>query len=191
MQFLQHLRDRLEALFQEQTAHVVVAEAGAFAQRRRPRLHFVTQRQREQVFDQPGARSATGRGLAGAAHGVEAARPCLDGLHHPALGHAVATADFRIIGKGGNGTIMIRKSTSRSECLSEDQRLADGGNILPLLQQVKVPAAIGSIAIEHCADQLVFADHHAFVDATRRIAHHDVLGPRTAAEIARAEQVDA
>src|SRR3546814_2524626 len=56
-------------------------------------LHVVAQCQREEVFDESGAAAAAGRRLAGAAHGVEAARAPGDARDDLALGDAVAAAN--------------------------------------------------------------------------------------------------
>ena len=60
VQFLHHLRNGSELLFEDQPADIVMGEAGAFAHRLRAGLHFRAQSQRQQAFHQPGATAAAG-----------------------------------------------------------------------------------------------------------------------------------
>src|SRR5204862_2119695 len=59
-----------------------------------------------------------------------------------ALGHAVAAADFRIIGKRRNGRLRVREGAPLSKGLAEDLRVADIADALALFEQVEIPIAV-------------------------------------------------
>src|SRR3546814_17628074 len=60
--------------------------------------------------------------------------------------------------------------------LTEDERVANGRNVLALFQQVEIPAAVGGIAVKNRADQTIILHADALVDPARCIAQDDVLG---------------
>src|SRR3546814_6252672 len=75
---------------------------------------------------------------------VTGVQTCALPIYHPGFGNAVAAADLRICRERRNGKIRVRERTSPKrigvrEGLAEDQRLADIGDILALLQQIEVP----------------------------------------------------
>src|SRR3546814_1473224 len=88
----------LQLLLDDETAHIVVGEAGALAQGLRAGLDITAQGNRQQALNQAGARTTGARGLAATAHRVERMRAALDALDDSALGNAVAATDFRIGG---------------------------------------------------------------------------------------------
>src|SRR5690606_14950355 len=122
---------------------------------------------------------------------IEAARPGPDRFNDLALGYAVATADFGIVRKGGNGWARVRERTPRRKGLSEDQRFADIGDILAFPQEVEIPVAVRRIAIEHGAGDPVVFHYDPLVDPARSIAHHDTLAPVAAGKVPCGKQVDA
>ena len=115
-------------------------------------------------------RRGRGRCLGPATDIVERANPAGDRLGDGAFADAVAAADFRIVGKRRNGCLRVRLPTPGGEGLTEDQGVADGAHILTAFQQVEIPAAVGGIAIEDRADDLVVAHHHPLVDPARGVA---------------------
>src|SRR5690606_33461552 len=62
--------DGAHTLRHDLAADVIMAEAGAFAHRLWPGLHVIAERQRQEIFDQPGAATTARRRLAGRAHCV-------------------------------------------------------------------------------------------------------------------------
>src|SRR3546814_17658224 len=75
VQFLHHLRDRLQLLFKDEATHVVMGEAGAFAQGLRPALdRAFAQREGEQTFDEIGSRATAGARLTFQTPSFEAVR---------------------------------------------------------------------------------------------------------------------
>ena len=54
----------------------------------------------------------------------------------------------------------------------------------------KMPGSYVSDDMRHRADDAIVLEHHALVDAARRVAQHNVLAPVAAGKIARGEDVD-
>src|SRR5690606_10028736 len=113
-----------------------------------------------------------------------------DAQNDLALGDAVAAANLGIVRERRNGRLRVRRAASRGEGLAEDQQVAKLRNILLLLEQVEIPAAVGGIAIQHRADDAVVPDDYALVDAAARVAQHDILAPVAARKIASGEDID-
>ncbi len=77
------------------------------------------------------------------------------------------------------------------EGLTENQRLAQVRDVGALLEQVEIPGAVGGIAVENGAYDLVVAQNDALVDAARRVAQHHFVIDVAFGEIAGREQIDA
>ncbi len=168
MQFLHHLRHVAKAALDNQRAHFVMGEAGAFAHRLGGTFArvFIAQADREQCLDQTGARPATGRCLAGGAHGIKGACTVCYACCDLTLADAVAAAHFRIIGKRRNGGLRVRLPPSRGKGLAKNQRIADLGHVFGSLEQIEIPVAVGGIAIEHRTYHAVVFHHDTLVDPT-------------------------
>ena len=188
-QVLHHGGDRLQRHRLDQAAHVLMRVVGAFAHGWIGIGHkAVTQCQRHDLFDQPGAGAATGTGLGLAPHQVQRIRPGQNRIHDLAFADAVAATNFRARRQGCNGRHRVRLGTplkGRAKDQGVAHRLDRGG----VFDQPEEPVAIGGIAIQDRADQLAALDHQPFVDAPARIAEHDILAPRPVGKVARAEQV--
>src|SRR3546814_13146422 len=96
-------------------------------------LHVVAQCQREEVFDESGAAAAAGRRLAGAAHGVEAARAPGDARDDLALGDAVAAANLGLVRECRTGRLRVRPAASSGDGFAEGQQGATVGDGPPPL----------------------------------------------------------
>ena len=75
--------------------------------------------------------------------------------------------------------------------LAKDQRIANVGDALLLAQELEVPGAVGGVAIDAGAHQLVVAHHELAIDATQRIGERDLLAGVAAHEIAGGKEIDA
>ncbi len=113
-----------------------------------------------------------------------------DGTGDLAFAHAVAATDLCLIGQGCNGRHRVQGGAPLIG-LAKDQRVAHGACIDAPPEHVEEPGAVGSLAIEHRADDAVVLEDEALVDAGRGIAQHDLLAILGLTKIARREQVDA
>ena len=155
------------------------------------RVVGVAERQRHELLDETGARAARGRRLGVGAHVVERGEALvLDGARDLALAHAVAAADLCVIGQRCNGRHRVQRGPSLIG-LAEDQRVAHVGDVDLLLLQVVEPRAVGSLAVEHGADDAVVLQDEPLVDAGRSIAQHDLLAILAVGEVAEREEIDA
>ncbi len=108
-----------------------------------------------------------------------------------ALAHAVAAADLGAVGHA-RGAVLALVADVAEGALAEHQVVADLRDVVALAQQPEVPAAVGGVAVQAGADQLVVLDHQLLVDAADGVAQgHDLLGAFAAHEVAGGEQVDA
>jgi hypothetical protein len=146
----------LSCFFEDQLAHVVMAEAGALAHRLDGALAgiFVAEREREQAFDKAvhDPHEALALVRRRTASSVVAPSRWPGDL---ALAHAVAAADFRRVRQRCNGGVRVPRAASLGVGLTEDQAVADVGDILAAFQKVEIPVAVAGIAVEHRADQPV------------------------------------
>ena len=117
----------------------------------------------------------------------------LDSTDDGALLDAVAAADFGIVAHRRSRTLALVANVA-DHALTEQQMIADLADILGVLEQLEVPRAIGRVAVEHAANQLVVLDDQLLVNATGRVVEDDFLkaiaGLATHV-IAGGEQVDA
>ena len=93
-----------------------------------------------------------------------------------ALADAVAAADLGRVGQAATprwvacaapATAWPNTSVSRMSAMS-----------VAVAHQVEIPGAVGGVAVQHRADQLVVAQHQLLVDAARGVAEDDVLACR-------------
>ncbi|MNK93585.1 hypothetical protein D3C87_1137540 [compost metagenome] len=191
-QLLHHGGNGLQALGLDETAHIVMAEIGAFAHG----LHgggivAVAQRYRHQLLDKTGAITAGGGRLGVGAHIVQRGQPF--GSYNRsdlALADAVAAADFRIIRQGCNGRHRVQRRPSLIG-LAEDKGFAHGRDIGRFLHQVEEPRPIRRLAVKNRANDAVFLENETLVDAGGGIAQHDFLAVIAFGEVAGGKQVDA
>ena len=114
----------------------------------------------------------------------------LDRLDDLALAHAVAAADFRVVGHRLRAVVAFVAGVAEVR-LAEHELVANLGNVLRIAQQLEVPAAIDGVAIEARTDDAVVLQHQPLVDAADRIGERDGLGVLAAHELAGREQIDA
>ena len=145
----------------------------------------------QDLLDETGARAARARRLGVLAHVVEREEPLLlDRLHDRAFAHAVAAADFHVVGHGGRAALS-QVSGVAEVGFAEHQPIAQVGDAAAVAQQLEVVGAVHGVAVEHRADELLVLHDELLVDARHRIGERDVLGAVAAHEIARGKEIDA
>src|SRR5450830_272031 len=78
-----------------------------------------------------------------------------------------------------------------AQSLAEQQLMAQRSNIGAVLNQVEIKRSVLDVAIQHGAHQLVALQHQPLVNATTRIAQHQVFAVRIADKVAGRIQIDA
>ncbi len=126
------------------------------------------------------------------ADGIERGQPLLaDGADDDALADAIAAADLVLVVHGGQRRRGVGAGGGHRDILAEDDGVAQIAERLGGAKKIEIPVAVARIAVEHGADEHVVAHDEAAVDAARRVAEDDLLGPLPAREIAGGEHVDA
>ncbi len=195
VQLLHHGGNGLELLGDDQPAHFVMAEIGAFAHRldggggcsrRRasPCSSFSTR---------PVQEPQEAEALVWARTSSRVVRPLpVIAPMIVALADAVAAADFGVVRQGGNGGQQgpARRRPERPGRRSACRASSDIG--VRFLSRSKIPGAVGGIAVEHGADDaVVLQDERAC--RRRATASRSTISSRSVAfgEIAGREEVDA
>ena len=179
--------NRQQVALADRVACLLMRAVGACADRflfRRNRI-VATRRCDQQLLYQSGARAAGRRRFRVLAHVVEREQALvLDRAHDGALGHAVATADFRRVCHRESARLPLVAAVSEVR-FAEHQSVAYLLNAAAVTHQLEVPGAVDGVAIQHAADELVVLEHQLLVDAVARIGKDDFFRSFPAAKIAR------
>ncbi len=169
---LHRLRNGEQVPFADGLAHLAVRVIGAAAHRLVLRFGGrvgATDGRGEDLLDQAGA-GAAGRGCLGVlAHVVQReqalrldrlddGRPCTRRCSRRPRASSAMVAALRLAGMADVADVV----------LAEHQVVADFVDVLAVLEQLEVPGAVGRVAVEHGADQVVVLDHQLLVHAAGR-----------------------
>ena len=113
-----------------------------------------------------------------------------DGFDNRAFFDAVTAAHFGIIRQIGR-TAFACVAAVAGLAFAEHQVVAHFGDVAAFTHQLEVPRAIGGVAIQARANQLVGFDHQLFIHAAHRVGQDDVFAAVIAGKVARREQINA